>query len=125
MIEILSLIITPFVILVLMILVEQYLEPIDYGDRILKSAWDTQVFTIGAQSGFVVEQTLGHDSSHWSWSILCLAAILFLTIVIGGIRYRKLHPRSSSLHPSITSNVASTMAFISLAITVMFMLTSH
>lgn len=85
-IEIIAAIIVPFLILFLFGIAEQLLERIDYHARLVKISWDSQVFALGAQFGFVVKELLLGHQNVMLFGLFCMGGIGLFTLAIWKLR---------------------------------------
>lgn len=122
---IVELILIPYCILLVLSMCEQWIEPIAFDDRFMKSLWDTEILCLGAQGGFVFRATSTHSNpptDKWAW--LCFATIAALTVCMALIRkhrrYKDKEPRGSAFQDG-----AFCMATVSIVIPMLYVLTSH
>lgn len=119
-IEIVELLIIPVVVLAVMTLAEQKIEPIDYSMRFIKTAWDTQIFAVGAQCGFVFRQSLHGTLNHVMTALTYLAFILFFTAILGNIRL-KLHHYLPTNNASDTNFHVTWLALVAICIPIEYL----
>jgi len=87
-VEILAVILVPVFILWLFGVVEQRLERINYNARLIKIAWESQVFAIGAQFGFISKELLLGNRDKILFATLCVGAIGVFALALWKMRLK-------------------------------------
>lgn len=121
--EIIELILIPFILLLILGYFEQWIEPIAFDDRTIKTIWDTEIFCLGAQGGLTFRAAVGHPNGFTGWAILCFLFLVIGTIVIGIIRKRELH-KGDDPTQNPYQNTAFCLGSVSIVIPPLYVITS-
>ena len=119
-IQIIELLLIPVLILIVVTIAEQKIEPITYHFRFIKTSWDTQIFAIGAQSGFIFREWIHGTPDRVSLAFLYLLAIMACAAYLGKMRLELHHSRKFPSEDDVFH--AGWLAMLSICIPIQYLL---
>ena len=125
--EVLALFFAPIVILIVFTVAEQSFEPINYRLRYIKTAWDLQIFSVGAQCGLLIDHPFKGGVNALFYGLSFVFVILGSTALLAHIRYRLHRSRIHELRIATDDDVfhALWLGLLSLCVPIEYLIISY